>query len=193
MWSSITHNETFKIDPPVQVFEVPSDLESEVTYLMPVEPGSVLVKFPKATEEGRKILGITNTKRMRYNNKDVAKRRQIGVIKVIAKTSGRDRVLIILHGGAKPHRKIREYMDHHYTKVRTPIAVRANVSKKWFEVTDDTTIQTQIDFRSSSQRSPVMPAAASANTPSKPSGYSVSTRSSPSGFLTASSHGSLGF
>ena len=179
MWSSITHNETFKIDPPVEVFEVPIKYKNEVTHLKPVDPGSVLVMFPKATEEGRKILGITNTKRMRYKNNDVAKRRQIGVIKVIAKTSGRDRVLLILHRGAKPHRKIQEYMDRHYTKVRTPMAVHANVSKKCFEVTDDTTIQTQIAFPSSSQRSPVMAAAESANTPSKRSGHSVSTRSSP--------------
>ena len=181
MWSSITHNETCTVGPPVEVCEVPRDREHEVTHLKPVDPGSVLVMFPKATEEGRKILGITNTKRMRYKNNDVAKRRQIGVIKVIAKTSGRDRVLLILHRGAKPHRKIQEYMDRHYTKVRTPMAVRANVSKKCFEVTDDTTIQTQIDehFPSGSLRSPVMAAAESANTPSKRSGHSVSTRSSP--------------
>ena len=187
MWSSITHNETFKVGPPVEVFEVPRDREHEVTHLKPLESGSVLVKFPKATEEAKKIQGITNTKHIRYNNHDVAKAQQIGVIKVIAKTSGR--VLIILHWDDKPQQSIRTHLDSCYKKVKTPMAVRANKSKRRFEVTDDTTIQTQIDehFPSGSLRSPVMAAAESANTPSKRSGHSMKTRSSP-----VSSLGALG-
>ena len=187
-WSSTTHGATFRTNPSDIVFEVPRNHWKEVSGLQPSfedDPkDGMLVYFPKVTKESKHIYGIKNKFGMSTGgaNWKWAKARQLRVFKVEKVAARRKellRVFIVLRRGAKPHKKIQEYMDHHYTKVcvqETPIAVRANVSKKRFEVTDDTTIQTQIPFPASSQRSPVMPAAASANTPSKRSVRSASTR-----------------
>ena len=200
-WSSTTHGATFRTNPSDIVFEVPRNHWKEVSGLQPSfedDPkDGMLVYFPKVTKESKHIYGIKNKFGMSTGgaNWKWAKARQLRVFKV-EKVARKEllRVLIVLHRDAKLDPKIRAHMDRHFTKVHTPIAVRANKNKGQtrLEVTDDTTIQTQIDYPSASLRSStVMPVAEWVNsTPSKSSGHN--TRSTSSSVSSVSSTGAIG-